>query len=303
MALSFCIVDDDISARRMLQHIIEDGGLGEVAGTAGSGQEGVRQILSEAPDIVLMDLLMPDQDGIEAIDSLRAQGCSAKFVMISQIENQDMVGRAYRSGIEFFIRKPINRIEVETVLRKVNERYAMGHYLEEICSSLKKLEGLRPAPHVTAGKRAVREAIQPILMNMGLIGESGSRDMIAIMELLIERGAGANMPPLKELYRQAAATYKAKPEEIAKEVKAIEQRLRRALAAGLTNLASLGLTDYGNPRFEYYAPLYFDFEDVRLKMKEIEEGRETSGGGGKVKVNIKKFLQVLYIELQEQMNG
>lgn len=300
MPLSFCIVDDDASARRMLQHIIEDSGLGEVTGTAGSGTEGVRQILSETPDIVLMDLLMPDQDGIETIDSLRAHGCGSRFVMISQIENQDMVGRAYRSGIEFFIRKPINRIEVETVLRKVNERYAMGHYLDEIKSSLKKLEGLRSAPLVPAGKRTVREAIQPILMNMGLIGESGSRDMIAIMEILLEREDTGNLPPLKELYRQAAATHKEKPEDIAKEVKAIEQRLRRALTAGLSNLASLGLTDYGNPRFEYYAPLYFDFEDVRLKMKEIEEGRET---GGKVKVNIKKFLQVLYIELQEQMGG
>jgi two-component system response regulator YcbB len=223
--------------------------------------------------------------------------------MISQIENQDMVGRAYRSGIEFFIRKPINRIEVETVLRKINERYALGHYLDEIKSSLKKLEDLRSAPLAGQNKRTVREAIQPILMNMGLIGESGSRDMINIMELLLERGSepGGNLPPLKELYRQTAATYKTRPEEINKEVKAIEQRLRRALMAGLTNLASLGLTDYGNPRFEYYAPLYFDFEDVRLKMKEIEEGREP--GNSKGKVNIKKFLQVLFIEVQEQLGG
>ncbi|WP_018753691.1 response regulator [Paenibacillus sanguinis] len=298
MSLSFCIVDDDAGARKMLQHIIEDSGLGEVTGAASDSLEGVRQILSEAPDIVLMDLLMPDQDGIEAIDSLRAQGCNSRFVMISQIENQDMVGRAYRSGIEFFIRKPINRIEVETVLRKVNERYAMSHYLDEIKASLKKLEGLRDVRLVSAGKPTVREAIQPILMNMGLIGEAGSRDMIAIMDLLLERGDNGNLPPLKELYCQVASAYKSQPEDIAKEIKAIEQRLRRALTAGLSNLASLGLTDYGNPRFEYYAPLYFDFEDVRLKMKEIEEEREPSG---KVKVNIKKFLQVLYIELQEQL--
>lgn len=75
MPLSFCIVDDDASARRMLQHIIEDSGLGEVVGTAECGQEGVALILSETPDIVLMDLLMPDQDGIETIISLQAQGC------------------------------------------------------------------------------------------------------------------------------------------------------------------------------------------------------------------------------------
>ncbi|NJJ40531.1 response regulator [Paenibacillus apii] len=296
MPLSFCIVDDDRSARRMLQHIIEDSGLGEVAGTAESGQEGVRLILEESPDIVLMDLLMPDQDGIETIRSLQAQGCRSKFVMISQIENQDMVGRAYESGIEFFIRKPINRIEVETVLRRVNERYAMSRYLDEIKSSLEKLEGLqlRAAPAIPA-RRTVKDAAQAILMNMGMIGESGGRDILAIMEILMEREDTGTLPPLKELYEAVAARYKESKSDIAKETKAIEQRLRRALATGLAHLASIGLTDYSHPKFEYYAPLYFDFEDVRAKMKEIEQGRES----GKTKVNIRKFLQVMVLELQE----
>lgn len=298
MPLTFCIVDDDAAARRMLQYIIEDGGIGEVAGTAAGGQEGVRMILEEAPDVVLMDLLMPDQDGIETIQSLQAQGCQSKFVMISQIENQDMVGRAYRSGIEFFIRKPINRIEVESVLRKVNERYAINRYLEEIKSSLEKLEGLQfGAAPLAPVKRTVRDALQPILMNLGIVGESGSRDITLMMEYLLGREEEAGFPPLKEMYVAVAAAYKDGSAEIAKESKAIEQRLRRAIAAGLTNLASIGLTDYSHPKFEYYAPLYFDFEDVRLKMKEIESGREP----GKIKVNIKKFLQVLYLELREQL--
>ncbi|WP_340021226.1 response regulator [Paenibacillus sp. FSL K6-1096] len=296
MPLSFCIVDDDASARRMLQHIIEDSGLGEVTGTAESGQEGVALILSEAPDIVLMDLLMPDQDGIETILSLQAQGCRSRFVMISQIENGDLVSRAYRSGIEFFIRKPINKIEVESVLYKVNERYAMGRYLDEIKLTLGKLEGLQLGlPQMPSGKRTVKEIVQPILMNMGMISENGSRDIITLMELAVAEGNSGGLPPLKELYERAAALYRPVPADAAREVKAIEQRLRRALAAGLANLASIGLTDYGNPKFEHYAPLYFDFEEVRLKMKEIEQGRDS----GKVKVNIKKFLQVLHLEVLE----
>lgn len=296
MPLSFCIVDDDASARRMLQHIIEDSGLGEVTGTAESGQEGVALILGQTPDIVLMDLLMPDQDGIETILSLQAQGCRSRFVMISQIENGDLVSRAYRSGIEFFIRKPINKIEVESVLYKVNERYAMGRYLDEIKLTLGKLEGLQLGlPQIPSGKRTVKEIVQPILMNMGMISENGSRDIITLMELAAAEGNSGGLPPLKELYERAAALYRPVPAEAAREIKAIEQRLRRALAAGLTNLASIGLTDYGNPKFEHYAPLYFDFEEVRLKMKEIEQGRDS----GKVKVNIKKFLQVLHLEVLE----
>lgn len=282
----------------MLQHIIEDSGLGEVVGTAEGGQESVRLILNECPDVVLMDLLMPDQDGIETINSLQAQGCRSKFVMISQIENEDMVSLAYRSGIEFFIRKPINKIEVEVVLHKVNERYAINRYLDEIKSSLVKLEGLQfGLPPLPSSIRSVRDVVQSILMNIGMIGESGSRDIITIMELVSTTENTGSLRPLKELYIMAASSYKKNPGDVAKEVKAIEQRLRRSLAAGLINLASIGLTDYGNPKFEYYAPLYFDFEEVRLKMKEIEQGRDVS----KVKVNIKKFLQVLYLEMQEGM--
>ncbi|WP_410771280.1 response regulator [Fontibacillus sp. BL9] len=303
MALSFCIVDDDRGTRRMLQHIIEDSSLGEVVGMAEGGAEGTRLILEQSPDVVLMDLLMPDQDGIETIALLQSRGCDAKYIMISQIENQDMVGQAYRTGIEFFIRKPINRIEVESVLRKVSERWTMTRYLTEIRSALAKLEGLQqPASAVfgaVASRRSVRDVVQPILMSMGMVGESGCRDLIAIMEYLMGRSDG-RFPPLREIYTAVACTYKqdmAGTPGLDKEIKAIEQRLRRALTAGISHLASIGLADYGHPKFEYYAPLYFDFEDVRQKMKEMEQGRT----GGKVKVNIKKFLQVLYLEMQEQL--
>ncbi len=301
MALSFCIVDDDRGTRRMLQHIIEDSSLGEVVGMAEGGAEGTRLILEQSPDVVLMDLLMPDQDGIETIALLQSRGCGAKYVMISQIENQEMVEQAYRTGIEFFIRKPINRIEVETVLRKVSERWAMNRYLTEIRSSLAKLEGLQQQPTSMApvSRRTVRDAVHPILMSMGMVGESGSRDLIAIMEYLLGRSDG-HFPSLKEIYTAVCCTYKqAIPGTpgLDKEIKAIEQRLRRALTAGITHLASIGLADYGHPKFEYYAPLYYDFEDVRQKMKEMEQGRS----GGKVKVNIKKFLQVMYLEVQEQL--
>ncbi|WP_334077647.1 response regulator [Paenibacillus sanfengchensis] len=322
MALSFCIVDDDRGTRRMLQHIIEGSRLGEVVGMAAGGAEGTRMILEQLPDVVLMDLLMPDQDGIETISLLQSRGCGARYVMISQIENQDMVGRAYRTGIEFFIRKPINRIEVEAVLRKVSERWTVNRYLTEIRSSLAKLEGMQRALAVSEGpgiisgrpyageaaggpapmrgsvaRRTVKDAVQPILMSMGMIGESGSRDIIAILEWLME-GPRAGFPPLREIYRAVAGTGgtrdSADPE---REIKAIEQRLRRALTVGISHLASLGLTDYGHPKFEYYAPLYFDFAEVRQKMKDLEQGRKD----GKVKVNIKKFLQVLYLEVQEQL--
>jgi two-component system response regulator YcbB len=296
MSLSFVIVDDDAVSRRMLQNIIKDCGLGEVTGMAGGGVEGVRMILEVRPDVVLIDLLMPDQDGIETITQLKERGFNGKYIMISQIENKEMVGQAYQKGIEFFIHKPINRVEVEAVLIKVNEGWKYERYILEIKQSLAKLGVVDLS---TARKdRSVRDIAKVILMDMGIIGEIGIKDILSLMEYLIEHRQGANFPSLKELYESAAQSYKHNQKDVEKESKAIEQRIRRTVMAALTNMASIGLTDYSNPKFEYYAPLYFDFQDVRLKMKVMDEELNPEKG----KANIKKFLQVLHMEVLEKMN-
>ncbi|OWA36624.1 histidine kinase [Saccharibacillus sp. O16] len=298
---SYCIIDDDPAVRAMLEQIIEGSGLGEVVGTARGGEEGVRVVAETSPDIVLIDWLMPDQDGLETLERLRSQGFGGACIMISQIEDQEMVGEAYRSGIEFFLRKPINRIEVESVLSKVSEHAELSRYLKELRTSLSRLEGFgRTAGRSdtpAAKRRGAAEVLRPIYMNLGILGEAGCVDMTTIMEGLIRRGVSSDFPPLRQLYEEAAALRVGQRRDIEREAKAVEQRIRRTVSAALTHLASIGLTDYGNPKFEHYAPLYFDFEDVRAKMKEIDEAH----GEGRTKVSIKKFLQVMYLDMQDGM--
>lgn len=102
----------------MLKQIIIEGDLGVVIGEADSGESALPLILSSHPDLVLIDLLMPNLDGIETIEQLRKQGFKGHFVMISQVVNKEMVGQAYEKDVEFFIHKPINRVEVQNVLKK-----------------------------------------------------------------------------------------------------------------------------------------------------------------------------------------
>ncbi|MBP3963008.1 response regulator [Paenibacillus lignilyticus] len=297
--LSFCIVDDDAVSRRMLQTIIEKGGVGEVVGMAAGGVEGNRLVLDENPDVVLIDLLMPDQDGIETIAKLKQAGYEGKYVMISQIENKEMISKAYQAGIEFYIQKPINRVEVKAVLGKVCEQWRLSRYLKEIKQSIAKLDDLNSEPAGARKKFDAKEIIRMILMDMGIIGESGSHDIITMMSWVIQRHQGGGLPPLKALYEVGARESKPDGGDIEKEGKAVEQRVRRTVIAALSNLASIGLTDYSHPKFEHYAPLYFDFEDVRLKMREIDEKFPQE----KRKVNIKKFLQVLYLETLDKMKS
>jgi two-component system response regulator YcbB len=299
MKLTFGIIDDDAVCRRMLQNIIEDCELGEVVWTADGGIEAIQFVANVKPDVVIIDLLMPALDGIEMIAQLKNRQFIGKFIMISQIINKDMVERAYQAGIDFFIHKPINRVEVEAVLRIVGEKWKLSRSLSEIKLSLQNLDRMQPIFPSIPKKRTVRDVVQHILMDMGITGESGTKDIISILEYLIEDKKPAYLPPLKELYEGIAEKYKSKGTDIIREGKAIEQRLRRTVMSALTNLASLGLTDYSNPKFEYYALLYFDFQDVRLKMKEIDD--ETDSGKGKV--NVKKFLQVFYLETLEKIKN
>jgi two-component system response regulator YcbB len=293
--LRFFIVDDDTASRTMLRNIITGDHLGMIVGEAESGVMSLSSILTIQPDVVLIDLLMPELDGIETIEQLREEGFQGQFIMISQIVNKEMVGEAYNKGVEFFIHKPINRVEIQSVLKRVIEQFRIKESLLTIQESLANI-GLTK---MMQKKPSVKEIVLSILNDMGMIGEVGSDDMISIIEYLMNLGERApQLPPLKDLY-EVVASKAGHNVDIKKESKAIEQRIRRTILTAVNNLASLGIIDYTNSEFEYYAPRYFDFQEIRNYMTTIQKGNTESS---KVKINIKKFLQVLYLETLEKYN-
>lgn len=278
----------------MLAQIITEGGLGAVIGEAESGKKSLPLILSSQPDFVLIDFLMPELDGIETIEQLQNEGFRGQFIMISQVVNKEMVGEAYERGVEFFIHKPINRIEVSSILKKTAEQLQLKNSLLQIRDSLVNL-----GPNTTTKtRRNVKETVLSILNDMGIVGEAGSEDIVSMIEILMENGDyNAQVPSLKELYEATAKKMDAK--NVEKESKAIEQRIRRTIISAVNNLASLGSIDFTNPEFEYYAPRFFDFAEIRIRMKQIQENDDTPM---KVKVNSKKFLQMLYREVVDKYN-
>ncbi|MEK4283380.1 MULTISPECIES: response regulator [unclassified Ureibacillus] len=292
--MRYFIVDDDRASRAMLTQIIEDSQLGTVIGEASNGQEAITQILVMQPDFVIIDLLMPILDGLATIEQLRENLYDGKFIMISQVINKEMVAQAYEKGIEFFIHKPINKVEVEMVLRKTEEQYRLKSSISAIRQSLSNFE----TPSIHHSKKSTRDHVLSILNDMGIIGEVGSEDITKIIELLMaDKQKNTPLPPLKELYERVAGLTKTTPDEIIKESKSIEQRIRRTILAAMINLANLGLVDYTNSEFEYYAPRYFEFTEIRKLMNQIRNNEEK-----KVKINIKKFIQVLFADIVNKAN-
>ena len=267
--MRYFIVDDDRASRMMLSNIINDCELGAVIGEAKNGLDAIPQILM--------------------IERRQQNGFKGQFIMISQVVNKEMVAESYSKGIEFFIHKPINKVEVQMVLKRTTEQYLLRNSLQVIRQSLTNFD----ITDVTHTKKTAREHIQSILNDMGIVAEVGSEDIIKIIEqLLIEKHKIAPLPPLKEVYERVAMLTKNTPDEIVKESKAIEQRVRRTILSAMINLANLGIVDYTNSEFEYYTPRYFDLTDIRYLMNQIENNDQR-----KAKVNIKKFIQVLYSEI------
>ncbi|MFY0545174.1 response regulator [Brevibacillus sp. H7] len=300
--MRFFITDDDQAVRSMLSQIIEDADLGEVVGEAEDGSLVDADLLAlKKVDILLIDLLMPNRDGIETVRQLK--GFDGKIIMISQIESKDMIAEAYSTGIEYFITKPVNRLEVISVIQKVSERVLLQKSIEDIQKSLSVLGMGKPREKkeqpfaepgiITSGKY--------LLTELGMIGESGSKDLLDMLEYIYrnekENPYDNKFPSLKEIFHNVAvkkAGVFASPADVQKEVKAAEQRVRRAIYQALTHLASLGLTDYTNPKFEKYASHFFDFTEVRKKMLELENDSDSSVSTARI--NTKKFILVLYLE-------
>lgn len=128
------IVDDDKNVIKILERIIIDKNLGDIVGSAQDGITALEEIKSLRPDIALVDLLMPGMDGISLVKEIKSIEPNIQFIMISQVSTKDMISKAYESGIEYYISKPIDVIEVQTVIKKVQEKIDINKKLYQIQS-------------------------------------------------------------------------------------------------------------------------------------------------------------------------
>ena len=126
------IVEDDISVISVLEDIIETHNLGEICGDCGGEVANISDILRCRPDVVLIDFFMPVMDGVEVVNEIRKVNSNIKFIMISQVSSKELIGKAYSAGINFFIQKPINLIEVKTVLGNLCTQIENEKTLENI---------------------------------------------------------------------------------------------------------------------------------------------------------------------------
>ncbi len=117
MAVRILIVDDALFMRGVLREIMEKNGY-TVVGEAENGIEAIERYKELKPDIVTMDITMPDMTGMAAVKAIREFDGDAKIIMCSAMGQNTMVMEAMRNGTMDFIIKPFQASTVLEALRR-----------------------------------------------------------------------------------------------------------------------------------------------------------------------------------------
>lgn len=277
--MKFYFVDDDKNIRTILKILVTERNLGECCGSSGNGDDALEDVAALHPDIIIVDLLMPDMDGISFVEKARKISPESACIMLSQVASKDLIAKAYESGIEFFIQKPLNAIEVESVIRNVLKTLSMHRTIGKVQSLFETefSENGRQSDNPSPQSENFQSRLTNVLQKLGIIGELGSKDIITLITWLHDRSETLEQQTLGRLLSQ-----------FSENPKSVEQRIRRAASTGLVNLAHLGLEDYSNDVFTEFSNTLYKFEQVRREMDYIRRKSDKHGN-----VKIRSFLNAL----------
>jgi two-component system chemotaxis response regulator CheY len=114
----YLIVDDSVFARKNLARMVEEFG-GQVIGEAGDGVSAISEYARLTPDIVLMDITMPQMEGIEAAEKIVRDHPNARIVMVSSVGYQENIVAALQRGARHFVQKPVKAEVLYEVIKYV----------------------------------------------------------------------------------------------------------------------------------------------------------------------------------------
>ena len=118
--IRYLVVDDSVFARKNIIKMLEQFG-GQLAGEAGDGCTAITEYDRSKPDIVLMDITMPQMEGIEAAEKIIRTHPEARIIMVSSVGYQENIVAALQKGAKHFVQKPVKPEVLYEVIK-----YVMG---------------------------------------------------------------------------------------------------------------------------------------------------------------------------------
>ena len=130
------IVDDEPQVRKLLETLLQHEGYQTVC--ASSGEEALQVVVQQAPDLILLDIMMPGMDGYEVASQLKSDDATAgiPIIMLSALSDAGARVSGLESGAEEFLSKPIERIELSLRVRNLLRLTAHGERADNIRQAL-----------------------------------------------------------------------------------------------------------------------------------------------------------------------
>ena len=179
-------VDDHPLLRQGIAAVIQGEKDMLIVGEAANGREAIEMFRSRRPDVTLMDLQMPDVNGIDAVVAIRQEHPQARIIVLTTYEGDALARRALKAGVAGYILKDMIRTELLAAIRSVHvgKRYIpqriaaelADHYAEDDLSD-REIEVLREvargtsnkiiASHLSISEATVKAHMQNILLKLG----------------------------------------------------------------------------------------------------------------------------------------
>ena len=268
--MDFYILDDDIAVVKTLKHIITERKIGTVIGYNTDVECAIEDIKEESPSIIMVDFMMKEMDGITFIKEVKKFNREAAFIMISKLSDKSLVNQAYDAGVEFFVSKPINVLEIERVCQNIIERIRLKKVVDNIQNAFMEVN------NSSDGVQAKRELTAERKQNW--LGEKGTNDIRKIYACMEKSNSAYSKHILGDVARSLGDSEKN-----------VEQRVRRALKKALSNVAAAKI-DMIQDDIQIYAKYVFDHLSIKMEVN-FQEGLSPAGG----RVSISKFMDGLNV--------
>lgn len=178
MESTVLIVDDEEGIRETLSGIFEDEGYSVI--TTGSGEDALRIVREQIPDLILLDVWLPQMDGIQTLQEIKALRKDIPVIMISGHGNIELAVRATREGAYDFLEKPLSLERVLLSSRRALERSALERENRDLKENLTKKWRLIGESSAIKTLRATVEMAARSQSKVLITGESGSgKELVA----------------------------------------------------------------------------------------------------------------------------
>lgn len=247
------IADSTMEQVKILEFLIQRKKLGDVIETTDDGLKALDLIRANRPDLVILEYSLKTIDGNEVMRRAKKDGFTGKFIMISDKKDNELITKAYKEGASFFIRKPINLIEVIFVIENVLSH----HNSEKFKIGVERLLNYSEDKNIILKDEDDRENnIRRILVGLGVNGYGGYQDLLDFILIAneFEKGNEKNYS-LEEIYQTIG-------KRTSRNSKTVQQNIRRCIQRAMDNVALAGLEDYDSILFDRYSQSLFVFQSL-----------------------------------------